>query len=716
MGFFDLNIPYHESDRHVTDKSSLKSRRLKLALKAMELGYTGIAYNRTLKGIISESDRCAIPLFPLSSLLKLAPSSSYFSAAVKFHRDLLNVAVSTAFRQYTRLTLIVDSAAPVLKSSNGILKSYDIVAVRPVNQNAFDQACKTSEVDIIAIDFSEKLPFRLKQPMVKAAIKRGVYFEITYSSFIMDAQARREMMSNCKLLVDWTRGNNLIFSSAAPSVTELRGPYDVANLFSLLGLSKERAKAAISRNCRSILANALRKKHFYKEAIKVEEIPSRGQINSEPSPFDDWLKWDPISSGDGDLLLDDMEKSFSASSNVAKTVKTIDFTSSMNGVPAHGLQIKDIISLKKVAPEPPDNGKYLSLAKETEAAIADYEMPVEQIGVNPLPEEHDSLNAVVRKQGKLNPFPEESQTSLEDDRNIYQVPNCEKSKILLDPLPKEQGELISLPEDGQISLNDVTNKYQVSGCEDSEMSDLPTNIGTSNYFTDFDEHDTVSIEKLRNSSKLDRNSVRTELTDSQLPSCVPSCRTSVLADGSLVFNSTSFSDGPLVQLSALLNDICFPANIEESNVENSVDLVLSAQEGIVVNTVQNKLEREKEKEPILASPDISSQNGHMEREQLKERISTSVSSGDGLAIEEYINPIVNENSAAKYVPMVDNLMSEKKQINPVTSYRLLDKSQAGRGRAKRRATYKPFSFPFKGLLNPKPFKRKAQKSKSLITM
>jgi len=51
--------------------------------------------------------------------------------------------------------------------------------------------------------------------------------------------------------VDWTE-KNLIFSSAAPSVNELRGPYDVANFLSLLGLSMERAKAAISKNCRYV--------------------------------------------------------------------------------------------------------------------------------------------------------------------------------------------------------------------------------------------------------------------------------------------------------------------------------------------------------------------------------------------------------------------------------------------------------------------------------
>ncbi|KAL6516496.1 hypothetical protein OROGR_019801 [Orobanche gracilis] len=197
MGFFDLNIPFHESDRHITDKSSARRGRLKLVLKAMELGYTGVGYNRTLKGVMSESDRCSIQFFPVA---KLTPSSSSFFAAVKFHRELLKIDISSPFRQYTRLTVIVDNSSQgsALNAGNPILRSYDIVAVRPMNQNAFDQACQTAEVDIIAIDFSDKLPFRLKQPMVKAAIKRGLYFEITYSGLIADAQTRRQMISNCK--------------------------------------------------------------------------------------------------------------------------------------------------------------------------------------------------------------------------------------------------------------------------------------------------------------------------------------------------------------------------------------------------------------------------------------------------------------------------------------------------------------------------------------
>ncbi|XWS74204.1 hypothetical protein CRYUN_Cryun02cG0195800 [Craigia yunnanensis] len=156
------------------------------------------------------------------------------------------------------------------------MKTYEIVAVRPLNQNVFDHACEKTKVDIISIDFSDKVPFRLKLPMVKAAIK---------------------------LLVDWTREKNLIFSSAAPSVCEVRGPNDVANLATLLGLSIERAKAAISQNCRNLLASALRRKDFFQEVIRVEVVSSSGPFDSGKLWSADWLNWDPISSGEVNDLI-----------------------------------------------------------------------------------------------------------------------------------------------------------------------------------------------------------------------------------------------------------------------------------------------------------------------------------------------------------------------------------------------------------------------------
>ncbi|RZC78409.1 hypothetical protein C5167_003846 [Papaver somniferum] len=225
------------------------------------------------------------------SLLKASPA---LPDSVKFHRELLRVPLNTPFRQQTRLTVTVENIvqAGVLYSGNPVLKTYDLVAVKPLNQTAsvFDHVCKASEVDLIAIDCSERLPFQLKLPMVKAAIEQGgkllqmlsqqyavepltsvmkfsVIFDFSESSnlFLSIHIYDRDF----QLLLDWTRGENIIFTSGASSVNELKGPYDVASLSSLLGLSMERAKAATSKNFRALIARAFREKQFYKEAIRV---------------------------------------------------------------------------------------------------------------------------------------------------------------------------------------------------------------------------------------------------------------------------------------------------------------------------------------------------------------------------------------------------------------------------------------------------------------
>ncbi|KAE9585725.1 hypothetical protein Lal_00009845 [Lupinus albus] len=342
MGYMDLNIPYPEPSGP-NKKSTIDSNRTKIAVKAMELGYTGIAYNRTITGVMSDQHLCSISPLTITSLFKLLPA---LSSSAKLHRDLLGIPISTPFRQYTRLTVCVDSGpqCQAINSGNPILKTYDLVAVKPLNQSSFDLACEKMEVDIISIDFSMKLPFRLKQHLIKAAVQRGVHFEVTYACLITDIQSRKQLITNAKLLMDWTRGRNIVFSSEAPSVNEFRGPLDVANLLSLLGLSKDRAKEAISKNCRILLANSLKKKQFYKEAIRVEVLSSDVASHSKEGWYQELLKWDPISSGEGDILLDDLTKSLSTSYETPKPVKAINFDS----IPSQGFQVKDFLPASNV--------------------------------------------------------------------------------------------------------------------------------------------------------------------------------------------------------------------------------------------------------------------------------------------------------------------------------------------------------------------------------
>lgn len=170
MAFFDLSIPYSYPSPSGGKEIIVPNKlRVKLATKAMELGYVGIAHNHSIEGAMSEKDSCTIPLLTLGSLVKAAPRLAF---SVAFHRDLLNAPRSTPFRQYTRVTVKLESKAQCLglNSGNPVLKSYDIVAVRPMNQYAFDQACAKAEVDVISIDFSN-LQFRLMHPLVKAAVK-----------------------------------------------------------------------------------------------------------------------------------------------------------------------------------------------------------------------------------------------------------------------------------------------------------------------------------------------------------------------------------------------------------------------------------------------------------------------------------------------------------------------------------------------------------------
>ncbi|XP_057474668.1 protein GAMETOPHYTE DEFECTIVE 1 isoform X2 [Actinidia eriantha] len=650
MGFFDLNIPYHESDKQTTDKSTRKATRLKLTVKAMELGYSGVAYNRTIKGVMSESDRCVTPLFSLSSVLKLAPA---LSSAIRLHRSLLGIPDCAPFRQYTRLTVAVDSSsqASALNSGNPILKTYDIVAVRPLNQNAFERACQDSEVDLIAIDFSDKLPFRLKQPMVKAAIERGVYFEITYSGLIMDAQVRRQMISNAKLLVDWTRGKNLIFSSAAPSVTELRGPYDVANLVSMLGLPMECAKAALSKNlfCRSLITNALRKKHYCKEAIRVEAILSGEERDSNEPCFSDWLKWDPISSGEGDLQLDDMARSFSTSAKVSKTVKPIDFASLVDSFPSRGLQVRDIKSSAEAVMQPLDIGQDLSAAGETELSIA-------VIGASQQPESFDDL----RK---------------EDQTSSYSMPL----------------------------------QHLKFSCEGSTKSSSPTD--TLRDLSNAEEtviHTTNSEEKSKNSNGFDVyfSHPGTKMHNLQFQSCITRCNSHVMSpDHNAAFHTSAVAT-EITAAAADACDIIFSAlPIEKSMRSTSLDRVSGTQDLAMKEVVTETNTKIKE--------DLSSD--FTETEQLRETRGDSVSIGDILPDVQSCGDMKDSNGhpVANYQPPSEVTMEDRKQLEDhaeINHTALNDSS--GKVKVKQKIHNRVFLFPLKRLLNRTPFKRKAKKSKT----
>jgi hypothetical protein len=74
-------------------------------------------------------------------------------------------------------------------------------------------------------------------------------------------------------LIKMTRGKNIILSSGASKATDLRSPYDVANLGTLFGLNFGNAKAAVSSRAASIILRDEARRRAFRGAVAVEPLP-----------------------------------------------------------------------------------------------------------------------------------------------------------------------------------------------------------------------------------------------------------------------------------------------------------------------------------------------------------------------------------------------------------------------------------------------------------
>jgi ribonuclease P/MRP protein subunit RPP1 len=108
--------------------------------------------------------------------------------------------------------------------------SYDLLAIRPKNEKMFDAVCKDIAADIITIPYEDKINFLLKKTQVNEAIDKGTFFEINYGEFIKDNSKRSNFISNVLMLLDVTKGKNLIISSGVNSFLHHRSPYDLITM------------------------------------------------------------------------------------------------------------------------------------------------------------------------------------------------------------------------------------------------------------------------------------------------------------------------------------------------------------------------------------------------------------------------------------------------------------------------------------------------------
>eukprot|EP00601_Ochromonadales_sp_CCMP2298_P011909 CAMPEP_0173266280 /NCGR_PEP_ID=MMETSP1142-20121109/29074_1 /TAXON_ID=483371 /ORGANISM="non described non described, Strain CCMP2298" /LENGTH=361 /DNA_ID=CAMNT_0014202175 /DNA_START=9 /DNA_END=1096 /DNA_ORIENTATION=- len=204
-------------------------------------------------------------------------------------------------QQLRRITIAVDDIvdAQSLTAGNTHLMGYDIVAATPGNAAVFAYLCKTAQIDIISIDFSRRLQFPFIKKLVDQAVGRGVHFEIVVSPLLSGdflalqcfekslmklalldlsaPQSRKDMLSGTRILVQFLRGRNIILSSGADCILQLRGPHDIINIGQMLNLSREQAERAISSNCEQLLmhAKARRLRQIPVEILSVQDVQER---------------------------------------------------------------------------------------------------------------------------------------------------------------------------------------------------------------------------------------------------------------------------------------------------------------------------------------------------------------------------------------------------------------------------------------------------------
>jgi ribonuclease P/MRP protein subunit RPP1 len=166
---FDLDVPF-----------DTVKRQPQILDKIYELGYRSIAISEECDGNLKKVKPCAIPCakymneFNKNIIEQNTPAIT--ASQLNPNNHVLNV--------YSRLNIQMDNPAQNYSITNqAIIETYTLIALKPTTEKLFQIACQ-SEVDVIMLDFSVKLPFHLKQTNVNMAIQRGIVFEISYGQSI----------------------------------------------------------------------------------------------------------------------------------------------------------------------------------------------------------------------------------------------------------------------------------------------------------------------------------------------------------------------------------------------------------------------------------------------------------------------------------------------------------------------------------------------------
>ncbi|KAK4515650.1 uncharacterized protein ATC70_010601 [Mucor velutinosus] len=221
--YCDLNIPCSaQRDRSAIDKLKLILSRL------TQLNEATVALNYTMESKIPK---------PIDESI--------------FDPSILNS--KYPLKLYKRVT--IDAINP--QHIAELRKQFDLIALKTNDYTVFHAACQSNLIDIISLYADERLTFELSSVDIKNALERNIYFEICYAPAIRDAQARTYTVQLAKQLFEYTQGRNVIISSEAHIVSEIRNPADVFYFAKSIGFPNDKAKFTVEKHCEQLLNSRL---------------------------------------------------------------------------------------------------------------------------------------------------------------------------------------------------------------------------------------------------------------------------------------------------------------------------------------------------------------------------------------------------------------------------------------------------------------------------
>lgn len=87
------------------------------------------------------------------------------------------------------------------------------------------------DADLVSFDSESKLPYKPNRRMYNVLIEKGYHFEILYTPAIQDSTRRKNTIHISHLYHAFGKSKNIIISSGAENHLQIRGPYDIINLY-----------------------------------------------------------------------------------------------------------------------------------------------------------------------------------------------------------------------------------------------------------------------------------------------------------------------------------------------------------------------------------------------------------------------------------------------------------------------------------------------------